>query len=166
MNGLMTERSDRRWFRSDGFEYERRIVLGEKTKYYTNAQATRTVEAINANSVYIPKDLSECFDELEKRLDQTLIDEMKAVTESEMSKYHFGVGMWMRNNWGLWGESRLAKYFNSLGVYQPDEMSGIILTSFWRHLNNQPIKLEEQIGHHPKKKNMGVFDKIRKMLGV
>ena len=27
-------------------------------------------------------------------------------------------------------------------------MSGIILTSFWRHLNNAPINLDEQIHHY------------------
>jgi hypothetical protein len=56
--------------------------------------------------------------------------------------------MWMRNNWGLWGGSRLAKWFNNQGVKHPDDMSGVILDSFWRHLNDKPIKLEEQVKHY------------------
>ena len=62
-----------------------------------------------------------------------------------MIRYHRTIGMWMRNNWGLWRGSRLKQYFNNLGVNHPDDMSAIILTSFWRHLHKQPIKLEEQI---------------------
>ena len=55
---------------------------------------------------------------------------IKVMTEDEFSgRYHLGFGMWMRNNWGLWKSSRLSRYFNSLGVYHPDDMTGIILTA-------------------------------------
>ena len=56
--------------------------------------------------------------------------------------------MWLRNNWQLWGMSRLSFYFNNIGVYHPDDMSGIILTSYQRHLKGEDIKLEEQIKHY------------------
>lgn len=52
---------------------------------------------------------------------------IRALTEDEFSgKFHFGFGMWLRNNWDLWKGSRLSKYFNSIGVYHPDDMTGII----------------------------------------
>ena len=57
-------------------------------------------------------------------------------------------GLWMRNNWGLWGGSRLSNYFNKLGVFHPDDMSGIILTSYYRYSLGKEIKLEEQISHY------------------
>lgn len=59
--------------------------------------------------------------------------------------YHFSLGMWIRNNWGLWSGSRLSKYFNDMEVFHPDDMSSIILDSFHRYLNGQDIKLEEQV---------------------
>jgi len=65
-----------------------------------------------------------------------------------MSQYHFGLGMGMRNEWGLWGGSRLAKWFNAQGITHPDDMSGIILHSFWRHLNGKPITLEQQVKYY------------------
>jgi hypothetical protein len=34
------------------------------------------------------------------------------------------------------------------GIFHPDDMSGIILDSFWRHLHSQPIKLEEQTAYY------------------
>jgi alkyl hydroperoxide reductase subunit AhpC len=95
--------------------------------------------------VYIPKDLDDCFIELKKMLHPTLISEMKNNTEEDMIEYHHGLGTWIRNNWALWAGSHLSKYFNNLGIYHPDDMSGIILKSFWRHLNSKPIKLDEQV---------------------
>jgi len=98
--------------------------------------------------IYIPENLNGCFTELKKMLSPELIKEMQTGTEADMVKYHRGFGMWIRNNWGLWGNSRLQKYFNDLGVHHPDDMSGIIFTSFWRSLNNKPIQLKQQIKYY------------------
>ena len=95
--------------------------------------------------VYIPKNLEDCFVELKKMLHPTLINEMRLQSEDDMILYHHGLGTWIRNNWALWAKGRLSKYFNEVGIKHPDDMSGIILTSFWRHLHSQPIKLDEQV---------------------
>jgi hypothetical protein len=95
--------------------------------------------------VTIPKDLEDCFAELKKILKPEDVQKMREGTEGDMIQYHHGLGTWMRNNWGLWRGSRLSEWFNERGVEHPDDMSGIILTSFWRHLNGKPIGLEEQI---------------------
>jgi hypothetical protein len=98
--------------------------------------------------VYIPKNLNDCFVQLKKLLKPEDIEKMKSGTEDDMIQYHFGLGMGIRNSWGLWGGSRLAKWFNAQGIKHPDDMSGIILDSFWRHLNDKPIKLKEQIKYY------------------
>jgi len=95
--------------------------------------------------VYVPTNLEESFIELEKMLHPELVNEMRQGTEEDMIRYHHGLGTWIRNNWGLWGGSQLAKYFNSSGIYHPDDMSGIILDSFWRHMNGKPLAIEEKI---------------------
>ena len=95
--------------------------------------------------VYIPKDLDDCFVELRKILPEKTVEEMKTGTEKDMIQYHHGLGTWLRNNWGLWEGSRLSKWFNEKGIRHPDDMSGIIFDSFWRHLNGHPIRLDEQI---------------------
>jgi hypothetical protein len=47
-------------------------------------------------------------------------------------KYHFGLGMWMRNNWGLWsGESYLFKELEGKGLQPGDDMSGYILETYF-----------------------------------
>ena len=73
---------------------------------------------------------------------------MKQGSESDMIQYHHGFGTWLRNNWGLWKGSRLSLWFNHKGIRHPDDMSGIILRSFWRHLNSKPIKLSEQVNYY------------------
>lgn len=94
----------------------------------------------------IPSNLEESYKILKTMLDKKEIDEMKKGSESDMAKYHFGLGMWIRNNWGLWsGKSKLAKYFNNLGIFHPDNMSALILETFWCHLNHRDLKLKERI---------------------
>jgi hypothetical protein len=93
-----------------------------------------------------PNNLEECFTELISIIDKEELDIFKIAAEDEIvGKSHFGLGLWMRNNWGLWAGSHLAQYFNNMGIFHPDDMSGIILTSFHRHLNGQDIRLDEQI---------------------
>ncbi|MBK8465823.1 MAG: hypothetical protein IPL32_08330 [Chloracidobacterium sp.] len=77
---------------------------------------------------YIPANLGECFPELDKLLDE--VDKNEILQSPNMSGYHHGLGMWMRNNWGLWGTSRLQKYFTDRGVSHPEYMSGIILDHY------------------------------------
>ena len=59
-----------------------------------------------------------------------------------------GLGMWIRNNWGLWKRKKLADYFNTIGVYHPDDMSGIILTSYYRELNGENWKVDNQVENY------------------
>ena len=113
----------------------------ENEKYRINP--TKDLSA--KGGIYIPKDLDDCFRELHKMLHPRLIAEIRDSSEGDLAGYHFGLGLWMRNNWGLWGGLRLARYFNKAGIFHPDDMSGIILTSFWRHLNGKPIHLKEQV---------------------
>lgn len=101
------------------------------------------------DGVYIPKNLDEAVAELDKDFPDSLKTEIRKMTEDEFSaRYHMGTGMWMRNNWSLWGGSRLSRYFNKLEIYHPDDMSGIILDSFHRSLTNQPIELEKQVEYY------------------
>lgn len=97
------------------------------------------------SKIYIPKDLDDCI----KTLTEMLIDEdylaLKNGTEREIEKQHHFLGRQLRNEWGLWAGSRLSKWFNEKGIHHADDMSGIILTSFWREINSELIKLDEQI---------------------
>lgn len=97
---------------------------------------------------YVPIDLGDCLVHLDTTLSQAARDTLTSWTEEDLPKAHFGLGMWIRNEWGLWSKSRLAKWFNAQGVWHPDDMSGIILTSYLRHLHNKPIALDDQIYYY------------------
>jgi len=55
----------------------------------------------------------------------------------DMIRYHHGLGTWIRNNWGLWGGSRLQKYFSDKGITHPDEMSSVVLFHYHDWLNGK-----------------------------
>ncbi|MBK8303778.1 MAG: DUF6794 domain-containing protein [Pyrinomonadaceae bacterium] len=87
---------------------------------------------------YIPANLGECFVELDKLMSEINKNDMKSLkTNRDMIQYHMGLGMWMRNNWGLWGGSRLQKYFTDKGITHPDNMSSVVLFFYWDWLNGK-----------------------------
>jgi len=97
----------------------------------------------------IPEDLEDAVNRLNARWKERELEILKGWTEEDaIGRTHFGMGVWMRNKWGLWGDSRLAKYFRGLGIHQGDDMSAIIVASFYRRLNNREIALEEQVAFY------------------
>jgi hypothetical protein len=95
---------------------------------------------------YKPKDIDEAIEQLDKIIDNANKEEIKHLTEDEFSiGQHFALGMWIRNEWGLWKGKELFHFFDSLGVDHPDNMSGIILRCYHRHLNGNNIDLSGQI---------------------
>lgn len=98
---------------------------------------------------YKPKNLDEAISQLDILLTEKDKKDVYDMTESDYtSNSHFSTGIWIRNNWGLWAGQELAKYFNGLGINYPDEMSGIILRCYYRHIHNQDYKLKEQIKYY------------------
>lgn len=118
-------------------------IIEEKHEYQ------KRIVSDSIDGVYIPKDINDCFTQLNIILDPIDLKEFKNLPEDEVSgQSHFGIGLWIRNNWNLWGGSRLSFYFNSLGIKHPDDMSGIVLNSYHRFLNNRDIDLNGQISHY------------------
>src|SRR5271168_3777024 len=118
-----------------------------KEKYHAWKRRKATKKVIK-DSGGVPETLESTFPVLENLLKAEGVKEFRTGTEDDVGRYHFGLGMWMRNNWGLWGGGKLKEWFNAQGIQHADDMSGIILTSFWRHLNNKPIELDAQIEHY------------------
>jgi hypothetical protein len=109
--------------------------------------------------IYIPLNLEDCFTTLDKMYSDSVKIEITKLSEEEYSSgnHLFGIGRWMRNNWHLWGGSRLTKSFNKLGIYHSESMSGIIMDSYHRYLRKEGIKLKEQI-----KSDQEYWEKIKK----
>jgi hypothetical protein len=111
------------------------------------AEYLKKTQKDSINGVYIPRDLKDCFITLDSLLPKKDIDTIKALPSREKTiRYHHGFGTWIRNNWGLWGGSRLQKYFLDRGFKHPDNMSGLILKYYydWLHGENEDwIKFDE-----------------------
>ena len=100
------------------------------------ARYERRIVADTIDGVYIPRNIEDCFSQLDSILAFKNRRGIIAQPNREsMSKYHFGLGMWLRNNWGLWSGSRLERYFYARGVYHPDNMSGAILEYYYDYLH-------------------------------
>lgn len=93
-----------------------------------------------------PSNLEECFVALSKLLSK---DELQFILDSDdekiMHQYHSNLGRYIRNEWGLWSGSKLRSYFENLGLRHPDDMSGLILCSFWRRLHDKPLDIDKQV---------------------
>lgn len=143
-----------RWKFSTYLEYRNLDIEKSKIEWVTKdsikkIETEKRKKADTLWGVYIPKDLDDSFKQLDSILPNKtvkLIDTLQ--NETGMNQYHHGLGTWLRNNWALWAGSRLSLYFNDLGIFHPDDMSGIILDSYYRYRHKLPINLDEQIKYY------------------
>jgi hypothetical protein len=89
--------------------------------------------------------MEEAFRALDSLLGTAQRDAFKRRPEREATAYaHMGTGLYIRNQWFRQGNSPLVGFLAAKGAQSLDDASGMILTSYWRHLNGKPIELEEQ----------------------
>lgn len=104
--------------------------------------------------IIIPKTLEEAFDILDEMNIKDIEDWLKDEEGKAIGQSHHGLGMWLRNNWGLWhsepfwDKNTLNYWFNEMGIFHADDMSSIILTSYHRIKNGKEVKLEKQVQHY------------------
>lgn len=87
------------------------------------------------DNIYIPKNLNECLIELDKILNfESKKQLIEAKNSWEFNSHMGGLGMWIRNNWGINGGSRLLKYFHERKIgkesFGNDEISEIIIEQY------------------------------------
>jgi hypothetical protein len=103
------------------------------------------VSAMASADQRVPNTLDEAFTSLDVSLkpEQRLAFMQRPEREAIMEA-HFAVGLYIRNQWLRSGKSALAKLLHEKGAQSYDDMSSMILHSYWRHLNGKPIQLNEQ----------------------
>ena len=103
--------------------------------------------------VYIPKDLAECFEQLNEKTTKTSKAKFKEADElTVMLKLHYSLGRWIWHNWGLFEGSRLSVYMNKVGVHHPEDMADFIIVAYHRYLNKKPIEPKELVAFFEKRK--------------
>jgi hypothetical protein len=92
-----------------------------------------------------PATLAEAHARLERILSEEALAKIDAMdSEDGMALCHFGLGMSIRNGWGLWRDSALAKHMKELGFTHPDDMSSTILATLWCKRHGQDLRLAER----------------------
>jgi len=118
-------------------DFDQRIVelesAREKERRINEFQRRLSLQTIDG--VYIPKNMLECMTQLDSILNFESKKQLKEATDIWMFNSHMGgLGMWIRNNWGLHGGSRLLKYFNGRGIGKQrgvsDQISYTIVSSY------------------------------------
>ncbi len=95
------------------------------------------------DDVYIPKDLEDCFVELNRLIDDKGKKLFMSSSEKEVFILHNErLGGWIKYNWSLWRGSRLSVHFHEVGLKHPDEMSRFILVMYHRTLHGKPLDKE------------------------
>ena len=129
-------------------------TIKEKERRKEEHKRRLTLEKID--DIYIPKNLYESLTELDRILN---FENKKQLIESkdswQFNSHMGGLGMWIRNNWGINGGSRLLKYFNDRNIgkemFGNDEISGVIIEQYilWLKGNKNAWKRWEK--QNPKK---------------
>lgn len=126
------------------------ITAQTASEYQANYAKRIKMESING--VYIPVDLEDAFSELTRLGDPSGIAMFKSAPEDSIRRnLHFGLGRWIMINWGLEEGSRISHYLREHGVSYPDDMVEVIIVTWHRRLNNQPLGLEGEVARIEKR---------------
>ncbi|MCL2219038.1 MAG: TonB family protein [Chitinispirillia bacterium] len=80
----------------------------------------------------MPATLEECYAALDKQLSEDAKDDIAFSDRDDfLGRSHFGLGMWLRNNFIYPNEALREKF----GGMHPDDISGVILRGYYNHLN-------------------------------
>jgi hypothetical protein len=93
----------------------------------------------------VPRTLTAAHDVLGRLLSPGLLAEFRTAREDEVATYNRTLGIWLRNSWGLWNGSPLRDHLRGLGLRHADDMSELVLVTFWRHLNDRPLRTEDEV---------------------
>lgn len=120
-------------------------IVKQRENYKREYTLRMTSDSLHG--IYIPKDLLDCFAQLDRLLTKEDRQQIKSLRDkSEASKECNGnLGKLIRTNWGLWGGSRLQKYFMERSIDRPENMSAVILEYYYEWLNEKNVYMQNWV---------------------
>lgn len=110
------------------------------------ARYKERIKLSEIGGIYIPVDLEDAYDQLARLAPPESLIFFKEQSEDEVVEKLFPkLGRWIILNWGFEGGSRMSHYLRERGVFAPEDMSRLIMRSWHRHLNNNPVDIDGQI---------------------
>ena len=128
-----------------------------------------TVQAQSAKKYDIerfatPRTLEKCFKLLDKTMSDHKIQLIKVMQEDSIYFHkEFFCGTAFFHVWKIYDGSILTKHFNKKGLYGSSEIYNTILVSYHRYLNNEEIKLGDQIKKYQLKQEEDVREYLQKL---
>lgn len=115
------------------------------------------------DGIYIPKDLVNAFEELNRLIEPSAKATFMSAAEDEVvHKLFFSLGRWISQKWGFYEGSRLSHYFKSLGVTHPEDMSQLVMVSYHRYLHKKPLDIKVQIEAIKEKRKKEYEERLKK----
>lgn len=134
----------------------------ENDKEFEEAYAWR-IRQEYLYEVYIPKDLTDAFIQLNKLIEKPAIEKFKNMPEADAArKLHFSFGRWIIHNWGFYGGSRFSHFLKGLGIHHPDDMAQFVIVSYHRNLNRKPLDVKTQITYYQEKREKENEERLKK----
>ncbi len=82
-----------------------------------------------------PKTISEAVDILMHILSKEDLDKLKSMSEDDLIDLHFGLGNWIRNEFGLWNENY--ELMQDCRAKNQDDASSVIIKALWDKLKKK-----------------------------
>ena len=126
---LLTAQTDPRKPAETRAEYEKRYE--------------RRIQQEQLYGVYIPRDIGDAFNELNKKIDAPSKAKFKALSEADaVRKLYFSFGRWLSHNWSFYEGSRFSHYLRGLGLTHPDDMIEFVIITYHRSLHKKPLDVK------------------------
>jgi hypothetical protein len=112
---------------------------------------------------YRPHTIKEAVIQLGRIHDDSTKSLIMNMTEDKfLAGSHMGMGMWIRNKWGLWRGGKLKSDMKSWGQFDPDEMSSLILKCYYRELHGLEWDLPDRLTKEEVDEYQRKLDDLRK----
>ena len=85
-----------------------------------------------------PDTMDAAVEYLRRTLPRRTLDEIRAMPKKELGQCHFGLGIWIRNNLGLWTTN--TALLAATGKKHPDDASMVIIKALWKYLRVNRFK--------------------------
>jgi hypothetical protein len=130
---------------------------------YEQMYAQRIMQS-KLNGQYIPKDIFDAFNELNRLTDTASREKFKSMTEYEVEhKIFFSLGRWICTKWGLYEGSRFSHYCREAGLSFPEDQAVATMICWHRKLNGKDIGFKEIKERLVAKRKKAEEERIKKM---
>lgn len=95
-----------------------------------------------------PKTLTEVHEQIERLLPQNELAKIDALKDEDAIPAAMFNIRGLEESWGLWGNGPLVQQMRNLGFLYPDEMSEVILATFWCRRHRKDFQIKDRVGHY------------------